>query len=85
MNRITDQISVEVWFTIESPLNHVNQQGLDNGGLVSAASALVDWDLYYFISGAKIIIQWAMTLYPAAGKITDPQWSVTSFEILDVQ
>ena len=70
-----EQISVEVWFTIEfdivdgkPPVDPDTEQAVDNGGLLSASDRFTGWDLYYSVgiitaSGdATVSISWAISL-----------------------
>jgi hypothetical protein len=70
-----EQISVEVWFTIEfnivdgkPPVDPDTEQVVDNGGLLCASDRFTGWDLYYSVgeitsSGkASVAISWAISL-----------------------
>jgi hypothetical protein len=64
----TRQISVEVWFTIETPFDLLGSK-LDTAGLVCASSGKFGWDLSYSLqkgdspeSNPKVQIEWSMSL-----------------------
>jgi hypothetical protein len=70
------QISVEVWFSIEfalvvdpetgefePPIDPHTDVAVDNGGLLAASDRFTGWDLYYsLLSATTVTINWAISL-----------------------
>ena len=61
------QISVEVWFAVESPTHPINAVDLETAGLVSASDGFTGWDLYYTVLGDTLQFDWAVSLVGKVG------------------
>ena len=55
-------MTLEVWFTVESPKHPITRLDIEAAGLISAAGFKKGWDLYYSVIGHKLRIFFAMAL-----------------------